>query len=496
MNDFENCLKKVYFKKLKNLRDLTIDFTPNNVTGIFGENGSGKSTIIHALSAVFQPIKKNPTDNRIFEEYKFSDFFKSTSIYDWKDCSFKITYMVKSSNVFEEKEKEFSKTSRWKPKYTTRPRRCVFFIGINTCVPEVETETSTSRINFNKDYSMTSKEKICNIMSEIFNRKYIETSGYRTSRKTYTAITQENIGEYSSLSMGAGEQRTFKILKTLLDAPKESLLIIDEIDLTLHTRALNKLLDHIVKISNEKNLQVIFTSHREEILKRKDINIRNILQLENNTLCFSDCPSECLYKLTGKYDKKIHIFVEDSFSKEIISKLTESLNIRKYCLITMFGAIENAFTIAATKVIEQDDLESTIIVTDGDKYLTEDEKRKQLKKHLSGTESGHKEKINKAIKLLFQYDLEENSNPEYYIYTILKELDNECDIVSKSKEIAVKIDKHNYINDIIREIYGDNCCEIYYGRVMDLVSTTPRWDDLVKNVKKILSEKKKAFKLQ
>ena len=54
-------LDSVTFHKLKHLRDLEIDFTGRNVTGIFGVNGSGKSSILHALarSAILQKIQKN-----------------------------------------------------------------------------------------------------------------------------------------------------------------------------------------------------------------------------------------------------------------------------------------------------------------------------------------------------------------------------------------------------------------------------------------------------
>src|SRR5271156_6351143 len=52
---------------------------------------------------------------------------------------------------------------------------------------------------------------------------------------------------YSSLSMGAGEQRIFYILSEIIGAPNFGLILIDEIDLLLHEDALTRLL----KIINE-----------------------------------------------------------------------------------------------------------------------------------------------------------------------------------------------------------------------------------------------------
>ena len=52
--------------------------------------------------------------------------------------------------------------------------------------------------------------------------------------------------------MGAGEQRLFSLLETLYSMPPESLLLIDELDLTLHTLALKKLVREMVKVANKK----------------------------------------------------------------------------------------------------------------------------------------------------------------------------------------------------------------------------------------------------
>lgn len=47
--------------------------------------------------------------------------------------------------------------------------------------------------------------------------------------------------------MGAGEQRVFKILSALYSVPKYSLVLIDEVDLLLHTNALRRLIKKCMK---------------------------------------------------------------------------------------------------------------------------------------------------------------------------------------------------------------------------------------------------------
>nr|DAL71354.1 MAG TPA: AAA ATPase [Caudoviricetes sp.] len=492
MEDFVNKLSKVHFTNLKNLRDLTISFEPHNVTGIFGANGSGKSTIIHALSVIFQPIDQNPNDRRKFHDYKFGEFFKSTSIYDWKNSKFEITISDKTNeNKFITKDKIYTKTQRWTPRYDKRPKRCAFFIGIRSCVPDVELEKTNTRITFSKDTSSTMKDEFCRTMSKIFERKYIEASAYATNRKKYKSIKNQKDGEYCSLSMGAGEQRAFTIVSTILNAPDESLIIIDEIDLTLHTKALNTLLDFIIQKSVEKKLQVIFTSHREEILKRQDINIRNIYQRsDNKTVCFDGVSNECLQRLTGRFEKPLQIYVEDAFSKEIVSRVALQSGVRKSCDIITFGAINNAYLIASTKVIDGGDLDKVLIVTDGDRDTTQEEKTNRIKKVFSGTENDHEEKVRKCVELITQYNSVNKAPPELFVFNILKNLGCENEIVSRAKEIGYQSDSHNYITQIISDIYETDDVSRYYNEIIDLITDTDEWMSYVKDIKNWLDEKK------
>ncbi|QNP59853.1 ATP-binding cassette domain-containing protein [Paenacidovorax monticola] len=46
---------KVEFAKLKRLKDLTIEFPEKGVVALMGENGIGKSTVLHALACIYRP---------------------------------------------------------------------------------------------------------------------------------------------------------------------------------------------------------------------------------------------------------------------------------------------------------------------------------------------------------------------------------------------------------------------------------------------------------
>ena len=68
-------LQKIQFRKLKNLENLEISFENKHITGIFGTNGSGKSTILHALVSFYQPVANRPS-----RHFKFHTFFIPTTL--------------------------------------------------------------------------------------------------------------------------------------------------------------------------------------------------------------------------------------------------------------------------------------------------------------------------------------------------------------------------------------------------------------------------------
>ena len=100
-------LKKIKFLKLKNLENLEISFENNHITGIFGTNGSGKSTVLHALACLYQPV----TDS-VRKNFKFPNFFIPTTLDLWNGSQFTIEYeMINGTEMIPER-KEYRKKKR------------------------------------------------------------------------------------------------------------------------------------------------------------------------------------------------------------------------------------------------------------------------------------------------------------------------------------------------------------------------------------------------
>lgn len=110
-----------------------------------GVNGSGKSTIIHALACCFKPLLSHTRRN-----WKFSEFFTPTTCSQWQGSEFIIVHDFRiGSKEYIDVPTIYKKASeRWSPKYDQRPARHVVYIGIDIGVPRIEEEKQQSHIEF------------------------------------------------------------------------------------------------------------------------------------------------------------------------------------------------------------------------------------------------------------------------------------------------------------------------------------------------------------
>ena len=116
------------------------------------------------------------------EDYKFSYFFTPNPDASWTgSCFAAVNY------DFSEKKaslKKYEKQgSRW-IKYASRPTRDVYFLGISSCIPEIELEKKTSFINYTSKalYDKLTR-KVIFTASYILNKDYEELMLHETGKK-------------------------------------------------------------------------------------------------------------------------------------------------------------------------------------------------------------------------------------------------------------------------------------------------------------------------
>lgn len=479
-------VEKIYFKELKALSDVMISISPT-LTAIMGVNGVGKTTVIHALACMFQPNDEG-------ENYKFPYFFTPSSDSLWANSELTLYYKSETGNV----ERKYSKkTERWSPRYRQRPKKDVYYIGIETCLPDIEQTTKTSRIDFKKTVRDDKiSKKIIDTAAYILSKDYIDLTDNRYNNKNFIGVNTKSGVNYSSLSMGTGEQRIIKILRTVFSAKKYSLILIDEIDLLLHIDALKKLIFVLKERAEKDPLQIVFTTHSLEIPKMKNFvsiqYIQKIKHLTKDITCVYDALTDDLVMdLSGKSEKPIKIYVEDSFSEAIVHYVCLKKDVIEKTEIVKIGSVENAFTLASGFVLQKKDCSNIAILIDGDKYRTEDDKKKRFEKLITGTEYEIEEKQKKAMEMVIQYDIQENVSPEKFIFNLIMESarDNEDNVIVKAAiQINSVKDDHDYINIIKKRLSFSDEGIIY--NIIPLINNCEKWNKYIHPLEKWLEQRK------
>lgn len=463
-------IEKIVIDQLKGLHNVEISFSDKLITAIFGVNGCGKSTILHALACLYK------AESNIGETNYFTRFFKRENGVSWTGSKLWAHFKIDNSIV----KKKYAKVAdRWTPRIDQRPKRDVVYLGISSCVPDIEQVTVTlTSFAMGADENVQRKDNIIQAASVIMNYDYGNYAKVSCHKKKYKKVFRNDAGNYSSLAMGAGEQRLFTLLEVLYSMPAYSLLLIDELDLTLHTSALMKLVDEMVKIAKNKNLQIVFTTHREELAMREDINIRHIWKVANSTDTFvlDHTSPDCLRRLTGRMDKQLEVYVEDDLAEYIARQVIRDKGLLPYTKFLRFGAIENAFVVAAGCDIQENDSENRLYVMDGDKYRTEAERIAQMQKCYSGNEADRENRRKRALKHIKQFVLPDGEQPEHYLWEHLKQSNNDLATIAQNIR-AVGNDKHAYLYDV--QVASGESRESFLTRLTGILCKMPFWNGYI-----------------
>lgn len=377
---------KIEILNTKNIKKLTWSFLyESNIYAIIGENGSGKSTFITSLAKLVQP-------SVLKHEFIGKGFDDSEIIYTLDEYEFKCQKNP-NWNVSISKNKSISRLEGFFESSVLNGSR---FKKIDIFLKNIEIEDgdvitdSNSFIIKNMNYILTGSEigKFDNLkkVSAKRKRKKINSEQYQDVQYSFYAIN--NGSSYvKEFFLSTGEYFLLSILKFLSsmlrkENKKPIIIIIDEIEISLHPLAQKRLIEKLKQFKDEFNLLIIFATHSLHIID--NIQPKNIYYLERdiNDVCVFSSPIYPAYLQSKLYNNisfdKV-ILTEDILAISFIKKILVDFEIPKmrYTILPI-GGWEKVIEIHTMHNVQKIFGEASVIsILDGDtkNYLNNSHKK-------------------------------------------------------------------------------------------------------------------------
>lgn len=233
------------------------------VVAIVGENGIGKSTFLKASVCAYK--------NKNGQTFYPSKMFVSTR---WDATGLQnaiIEYKVRKGN--EDINLRWKKTNDWgfTPKQG-KPERNVFFLDISRTLPLDATagyakvaKLASEEVGAVTELTPESLQNLSYILGQQYGRARFVGTDVDVDRKI--GLLTKSYGEISQFHQGAGEDSILDTFKLLQDIPNQSLLVIDEVENSLHPQAQRRFVKYLLKLSRVKKLQIILSTHSPFVLE-------------------------------------------------------------------------------------------------------------------------------------------------------------------------------------------------------------------------------------
>ena len=302
--------KRLEYIEINGIRGWTgqrIDFL-FPIVAIVGENGAGKSTAIQCAASVYAP------------EHYPSDFFPDTPWEVVEGASLK--YAVREGD--QTKTDSLRKLKRWRG-YNSRPNRHVDYIDLSRVQP-VSARIGFQRLanpQFKEDISNTEywDEKLVGRLSSLMGRKYAHVrmaavSEDKDPNRKVPILQLEGQKQASGFHSGQGETTIAEFLKKPFR--DDSLVLIDEIETSLHPKVQRRIIRALADLARQQNLQIILTTHSPYILEELPAIARIYIMNEptGRTIATGVSPEFAMTRMDDHQHPECNIYVEDPRSAE------------------------------------------------------------------------------------------------------------------------------------------------------------------------------------
>lgn len=299
-------IEKVHIKNIKGIKDLELSFKKDNeildVIVLAGVNGSGKTTILESIKDFFnnkninyeEPKKSNVNLDIFFEKFEkmnIEEAEKSSNNYKqplWNFFNALQSYQYEKYNnnglyqnliakrfdnppkiIYVPAENKFEEIQTYS---TTLSKEYKFINTINSnVIRDIPSYIATKR-NYlaTIEEDLTMKEitnKVVNEINGIFDilELDVKLKGFSKDEKAMPVFENSAGEEFDINDLSSGEKQLFlRTLSIKMLEPKNSIILIDEPELSLHPKWQQRIIEVYKKIG--ENNQIIIATHSPHIL--------------------------------------------------------------------------------------------------------------------------------------------------------------------------------------------------------------------------------------
>lgn len=328
--------KRLEWLEVHNIRGWTgqrLDFA-FPIVAIVGENGSGKSTLLQAAACAYLDEQSRS------DTWFASDFFPDTAWDVVTDAELRFGYGQGQEHLQGSLRKP---TSRWLGN-TDRPAREVEYIDLSRIQP-VSVRVGYARIAKTKHSEASARafdsdrlDRLSQVMGRHYDAAKMALTNVDDNREV--PVLSKAGKAYSGFHQGSGETTVAELIKA--DFPKYGLVLIDEIESSLHPRAQRRLMRDLAEICRDREVQIVLTTHSPYILDELPFEARNYI-LETGgakRIVTGVSPQFAMTQMDDQQHPECELYVEDGAAKvmlgELLAKHARQLFPR--CSVTPYGA--------------------------------------------------------------------------------------------------------------------------------------------------------------
>ena len=304
-------IKNLHIKEFKGLRDISINFEKNDkpldLVVLAGSNGSGKTRVLESILQYFQDHiqynyrgnsnkieiyfeeKEKICRNNVGDEMELYEGLKSFSYHEIdnprneKHIKIKKELNILPKIIYVPTEINFQKMD---VASTTLVQEYKFINIVNTnLIKDIPSYIATKMISAmlkNKNEKVGDvQKKVFNEINEIFENLSIDVKVEDISQdgRNITLFTNSAGDKFDINELSSGEKQLFlRTLAIKMLNPENSIILIDEPELSLHPKWQQRIVDVYRKIG--KNNQIIIATHSPHILG--SVKKENIMLLDKD----------------------------------------------------------------------------------------------------------------------------------------------------------------------------------------------------------------------